>query len=420
MARRSASSLKPPNDLDDVRRKLGQLAEEGRTSDLIELVLQMLAQMSETNNALSLRLQTALRELYGRKSQKISAAQLSLLFAELGPEASAQPERELVPQPPEPPKPPSPRGGRSPRPPHLERKQRRVTVPASERVCPRCGKDKACIGYRTSEVLDFVPAHFVVIEEQREKLACPRCPEQGVATAPSDKVMDRGRPGAGLLAKLLVDKFEDSLPLYRQAQQCACAGVPLAASTLGDWSSFALDVLAPVAARITERVLSAFYVRADDTGMPVQDRDHPRGIKRGHLWSFIGADLAAFLYAPDWKAKYPAALLDGFQGFLQGDGYAGYDAMLRSDRSGEPILSEDRRLGCAMHLRAKFEKAAKLHDARAAIALSYFQALYRIEAACKAEVFSPQDRHARRQEQSLPLVDAFYQWVHELHPHLVP
>ncbi|XYH97752.1 IS66 family transposase [Sorangium sp. So ce1128] len=194
-----------------------------------------------------------------------------------------------------------------------------VPVPEAERTCPQCGADKKCIGHRTSEVLEFVPAQFRIIEEQREKLACPSCPEQGVTTADSEKVMDRGRPGPGLLANSIVEKFEDAMPLYRQAQQYARVGVSLSPSTLGEWSAFALDVLAPVAKRIQERVLGSCYLRADDTGIRVLDQDHPAGVKRGHIWAFVGAELVAFVYAPDWRAKHPAALLQGFTGYLQGD-----------------------------------------------------------------------------------------------------
>jgi transposase len=422
-----------PLDLEDVQRKLAQLAAEGRVSELIELVLQLLVQLRDTNNKLSLRLHSALRELYGRKSQKVSSEQLSLMLEDPGAQAPAgaheaagagaapaQPEQGLVPPPPEPPKPPRGRGGRAPLPPHLPRRQRVVPVPLAERVCEQCGADKVCIGHRTSEVLEFIPAHFVVIEEQREKLACPRCPEEGVTTAPSEKIMDRGRPGPGLLAHLTVKKFDDSMPIYRQSQEFARYGVPLSPSTLGDWAAFGLEVLAPIAFRIAEKVLSSGYLHADDTGMRVLDRDHPEGVKRGHIWAFVGSDLVAFLYAPDWKAKHLAALLDGFSGFLQGDGYAGYAAMLRADGSGEMIVPNERRLGCGMHIRAKFEKAAKAGDARAAVALAYFKALYRIEAACKSDALSPEARLARRLEQSLPIVDELYRWVHGLHAKVMP
>jgi transposase len=434
------------DDLRDVRRKLEQLAGEGRVMEIIDLVIELLARMRDTNNALTIRLQNALRELYGKKSQKVSTEQLSSLLAALGHEApasaaeaaspTAAAEDGTVPQPPEPPKPPQGRGGRSPLPKDLPRRQRKVPVLDAARLCPRCGAERKVIGYRDSgPVLNFVSAHFEVIEELREKLACPRCPEEGVATAPSEKVMDRGRPGPGLLGNILVEKFVDAMPLYRQAQQYERAGVWLSPSTLGDWAAFGLDVLAPVAARILERALHAPYVRADDTGMRVLDRDHPNGVKLGHIWAFVGAEyatdakdgaeperpteLVAFHYAPTWKSDHPAALLQHFTGYLQGDGYAGYGAMLR-DGTDEPIVPEERRLGCGMHIRAKFEKAAKAGDARAAVALAYFKAIYRIEAICKDEKLSPEARKARRDAEALPRVDELYRWIHEIHPRLVP
>jgi transposase len=446
-----------PDDLRDVRRKLEQLAAEERVSDLIDLVIELLARLRDTNNSLTVRLQNALRELYGRKSQKVSTEQLSSLLAALGhevpasateaattpasdagvtPPAAPEGEGGAVPQPPEPPKPPRARGGRSPLPKDLPRRRRVVPVPDAERICPRCGAERVCIGYRASgEVLEFVPAHFEIIEEQREKLACPRCPEEGVATAPSEKLMDRGRPGPGLLANILVEKFVDSMPLYRQTQQYARYGVALSPSTLGDWAAFGLDALAPVAAHICARVMGSSYVRGDDTGIRVLDRDHPNGVKLGHLWAFVGtedqadtdapvapteaASLVAFHYAPSWRAEHPQALLQHFRGYFQGDGYAGYAAMLRDD-TGEPIVPEERRLGCGMHIRAKFEKAAKTGDTRAAVALAYFKAIYRIEASCKDEKLPPEARQARRDEQSLPHVDELYRWIHDLHPSLVP
>jgi transposase len=428
----ASTQSKLSDDLIAVRHKLEQLGREGRTDELIDLVIDVLARMRASNNALATRLANALRELYGKKSQKVSAEDLSSLLAELGKEApasageaaappeSAAPAGGTVPQPPEPPKPPRGRGGRSPLPGNLPRRPRRVPVPESERRCPRCGAERVCIGHRTSEVLEFMPARFEIIEEEREKLVCPRCPEEGVTTAPSEKVMDRGRPGPRLLGNILVKKFQDAMPLYRQSQEYDRYGVSLSPSTLGDWAAFAIDVLAPVAARIRARVLGAFYVRADDTGLRVLDRDHPNGVKLGHQWAFVGDGLVAFAYAPNWKADHPAKLLAGFTGFLQGDGYAGYGAMLRDDESGQLIVPEERRLGCGMHIRAKFEKAAKTGDARAAVALAYFKAIYRVEEACKSEGLEPDQRKARRDEQSVPRVDELYQWINEIHPKLVP
>ena len=424
---------KVPADIDDVRRKLEQLAAEDRLPELIELVVELLVQFRDSHNRLSIRLQSALRELYGRKSQKVSSAQLALLFAELGAAAPADAveaaglsqgeapagEGQVV-QPPEPPKPLRKRGGRSPLPEHLQRESRVVPVPEAERVCEQCGQEKVCIGHRTSEILEFVPARFIVIEEKREKLACPRCPEEGVSTAPSDKVMDRGRPGPGLIAHILVGKHQDSMPVERQSDAYKREGVSLSPSTLGDWSAFGLDVLAPVAGRLKEQALGSPYVQTDDTGIPVQDRNHPKGIRRGHLWVFVGGGIPAFVYTPDWKAKSAAEALDGFEGYLQGDGYAGYASMTRGDDEEEPLIPQERKLGCGMHIRSKFEKAMKAGDARAAIAIAYFKDIYRVEEACKVERLSPEERHERRQKKSLPIIDKLFQWVHDLEGAVVP
>lgn len=429
----TSPSRKSSVDLDDVRRKLEQLAAEDRVSDLIALVMELLVGLRDTNNALTVRLHNALRVLYGRKSQKVSPEQLLLLFAELGANAPAgAPEttgpaqgaspagQGSVPQPPDRPKPVRRPGGRGPLAPHLPRREHIVPVPEAERVCAQCGEGKVCIGHKTSEILEFIPAQLVVIEEKREKLACPRCPEEGVSTAPSTKVMDRGRPGPGLIARLLVEKFQDAMPIERQADGFAREGVPLSPSTLGDWTSFGLDVLAPVAERIRERALESFYVNADDTGMPVQDHNHPKNIRRGHIWCFVGGGYPAFVYTPDWKSHHVAEVLEGFTGFLQGDGYAGYEAMTHPGRGRQVVVPEERMLGCGMHIRSNFEKAAVAGDARAAVVLVWFRDIYRIEAECKAEGLSPEARHARRLEQSLPIIDEMYRWIHEIHPTLVP
>ncbi len=156
-------------------------------------------------------------------------------------------------------------------------------MPAAERKCAECGAEKSGIGYIRSEILEFVPAPFIVIEEDREKLACRAC-QAGVVAAPSEKVMDRGRPGPGLLAKIGVDKHEDSMPLYRQAKEYERMGVRLSPSTIGDWAAFSVDVLEPLWDRIARWVLASGYVRCDDTGLRVLDRDHPQGVKKGHIW----------------------------------------------------------------------------------------------------------------------------------------
>ena len=416
------------DDLSHVREWLGTLFDEGRKEDQLDIVVKLLEDARRENNALELRVRQLLRTLYGTKSERVSDAQLKLALEVLvgatgegqaPDDTDGSDEDSEVEQPTEKPRSPRGRGGRKPLPDHLPREQQEVLVPADERVCAECGAEKTSIGHITSEILEFVPAHFKVIEEQREKVACPAC-KDGVVAADSLKVMDRGRPGPGLLADIVTGKFQDSLPLYRQAQRYERTGMSISCSTLGDWSAFGIDVLAPVAVAITGCVVNDSYVQGDDTRLPVLSADHPGATKRGRLWVYVGmtTNLVAFDYTENWKAEGMVRFLDGFQGFLQTDGYAGFAQLAEpaDDGSASPVTL----LGCGMHNRRKFEAAYKAKDLRAAIALDFFKALYRVEKTAKKDELSADGRHALRAEQSLPIVDKFYDWTREMHPTLVP
>ena len=269
-------------DLRDVAAKLRELAEAGRTEELITLVLSLLEQMRSENSQLTQQIHLLLRRAYGRSSEKVDASQLALLFDELAEDQAPDSAKACIKVPDAPSlhgdeqqPPPKKKGrkrrrGRQPLPPDLPREPREVRVPDEERTCPVCGKDKQCIGHLVSEVLEFVPAHFKVIEERREKLACPDGCETSVSAAPSEKVYDRGRPGPGLLAHLVVSKFQDSLPLYRQSQIFRRSGVRIPASTLGLWASFAIECIQPIAMRILRWALRSHCLQVDDTGLAVR------------------------------------------------------------------------------------------------------------------------------------------------------
>lgn len=452
---------KLPEDLQQVRATLAAMLADGQHEQLLAVVLALLQQVREKNTGLEQQLAKALRALYGRKSEKVSRDQLTLLFEQLGlgpdgqplppdepssepadspPESGERAGPDAGPGPPAPPAPPKGKRGRKPLPEHLPRRKTRVPVPDAERVCERCGGPKACIGHLVSQVLEFVPGHFEVIEEEREKLACRACGD-GVVIADSEKIMDRGRPGPGLLADLIVGKFADSLPLYRQGQRYARLGVELSASTLNDWNAFALDVLRPLAKRIEQRALLDSYLRVDDTGLRVLDRKHPEGVKKGHIWVYFGGGFVFFRYTQSWEAQDKggvtgggkaqetcATVLGSYPGFVQGDGYKGYEAALRSHPGQPKLVPEERRLGCMMHARRKFEEAAESHDARAAFALMWIKKLYQVEADAKARAqergLSVDEhhavRHALRQQTSLPILAAWRAWLDDIRPTLLP
>jgi transposase len=415
----------PLDDIGDVRRKLQELVSEGRVDELIELVLELLAHVRDDNTQLKLQLQGALRQLYGRRSEKVSSAQLSLMFEELSgvvPQSAQdalQSPKVDEPVPP-PTHKPRPLKGRRALPENLPRETETLRVPDEQRQCAVCGSEKKTIGFVSSETLEFVPAHFKIIEQKREKLACSVCEAQ-VQVADSNKVMDRGRPGPGLLAHIVVGKHADALPLYRQSQIYDRYGVHISDSTLGEWAAFAIDVLRPIATLVLWHVLKSPYINVDDTTLRVQDRKDVRGIKKGRLWCLVGtAPYVAFSYAPDWKADHAAEFLDGFEGFIQGDGYAGYARALGPPGQEKPLVAHERRLGCAMHIRRKFEQAGETGDTRAAIALAYFRRLYDVERSCKQDELDSQGRKARRDELSRPVLTELHAWVEQIHPGLVP
>lgn len=408
-------------DLDAVRALLIDMAGRGRTEDAIDLAIGLLARLRDDNTSLHLKLLAELRQRWGRKSEKVSEAQLRLFLDQLAVEV---PEGEApagdVPLPEKKTREPSTRKGREPLPASLPRERYVVPVPAAERACAACGAEKKTIGYVESEVLELRPATFVVLVPRREKIACPDC-EAHVTIADDDKLGARMRPGPALLADLIVGKWQDALPIERQADRFKRLGVHLASSTLLDWAAFGLDMLAPIARRITQLVLLSLYIQADDTTLKVLDPAKKPAVKRGHIWAFVGMDarLSAFLYAPDWSAAHPAELLASFTGHLQGDGYAGYDKVLApKEGDTEPIVGEERRLACGMHIRRRFEQAAKLGDARGAIALALFRKIYAIEEDCKG--LPHEQRHERRQAESLPIAHEMYGWIEKLHPSLVP
>ena len=429
------------DDIEAVRRKLRALASQGKFDEAIEMLLELLVRVRNDNTALRVKLHNAIRQIFGRKSEQVSVEQLELAFSELTdapqsaadivkqdaaekdnpePDTSAASDQQTVPAPERKPKKLTVKRGRQALPADLPRETKRTLVQDELRTCGDCGTQKITIGFAQTETLEFVPAHFKIVVEELEKIACPKC-EAGVVVAKSEKVMDRGLPGPGLLANILISKNQDSLPLYRQSDILGRSYVHIPDSTLGDWFAFAAQVIRPIAQMITDRVFVSFLVNADDTGLRVLDRDHPKGVKRGHIWAFVGdSRYVSFQYAADWKPQHPAKLLLGFSGFVQGDGYAGYSTSIGTPEEEAVLIAPERRLGCAMHVRRKWEVAFETGDARGAIGLAFFRRIYKLEESYKQQGLDAHQRGLRRKELSMPIVQEFYRWVEEIGPQAVP
>jgi transposase len=230
---------------------------------------------------------------------------------------------------------------RQPLPAHLPR-QEVVHQPAGDGACqcPDCGKGMAKLGEDVTEVLDYVPGHFQVIRHVRPKYACTACDAITQAPAPAMPT-PRGRATPATLAHLLVSKFVDHLPLYRQSEIYAREGVELDRSTLSDWVGQAAWLLDPVVAAIRKHVFAAEKIHGDDTTVPVLAPGLGR-TATGRLWVYVrddrlfagpAAPAAAYFYSPDRAAAHPTAHMAGFTGFLQADGYAGFEGLYNPARS---------------------------------------------------------------------------------------
>ncbi len=204
-------------------------------------------------------------------------------------------------------------------------------------TCPACGGGMAKLGEDVTEVLDYVPGRFQVIRHVRPKYACRRCDAITQAPAPALPT-PRGRATPAMLAHLLVSKYCDHLPLYRQSEIYARDGLDLDRSTLCDWVGQAVWLLQPIVEGIRRHVFAAEKIHGDDTTVPVLAPGLGR-TRTGRLWVYVRDDrpfcgpappAAAYFYSPDRGGEHPAAHLASFTGFLQADGYAGFDGAVRS------------------------------------------------------------------------------------------
>jgi transposase len=295
------------SDIEGVRAYVLGMLTQGRGAEALEMLVDLLARLREAHTSTVHRLREALRQLYGRRSEKTPASQLQMLLSFLVSEGAAPAAAETAQQaPPSPPAqasaagaadgtgPQRPARRQAPRgaqalPAHLERREVVVPVPAEQSTCPCCGEQRTPMGEEVSQRLELEPARFFVLVEKRPKLSCARCKE-GVVSAPaSETPLPGALPGPGLLSQLVVGKYRDGLPLHRQqAIFDKRYGVKLPSSTLGDWLAGACDVLPPLVEVLKQRTLQDFLVQTDDTGLRVLDKADPRGIKRGHLWPYVG------------------------------------------------------------------------------------------------------------------------------------
>jgi transposase len=367
---------------------------------MIRELLETLRGTRRENEQLQHRLDQLLRRLYGPRAERFDPNQ-PLLFAELPP---PPPPAETPPAPAAEPKKAKPHGRRQ-LPTDLRRVQRVYELTEAERCCPTCHQVRTEIGADKSEQLDYQPASVFVVEHVRKKYACTHCQEHVTIAAKPAQPIDKGLPGPGLLAHVIVNKYGDHLPLYRQEHILARLGVELQRSTLCGWMAAGAQLLRPLADLMKQEVLRSQVIWTDDTPVPVLDekRDTTR---QGRLWTYIGDrdhPFTVFDYTPDHSRAGPSLFLAGFRGYLQADAFAGYDAIYTGS-AGDII-----EIACWAHTRRKFYEARTTDPTRGHEALARIRQLYDVEDQVKN--LSDEERAAYRQQQALPLLNAFREWL---------
>ena len=349
------------------------------------------------------------RHRFGRRSEQLDPDQLALGLEDLEQSvaaAEAQEERVVAPGQSRPAR--QRKINRGALPEHLPRVD--VVIDVEDRRCPCCAGALHPIGEDVAERLDVIPLQFRVLVVHRPKYACRTCPGTVVQAPAPPRLVEGGLPTEALVAHVIVAKYADHSPLYRQAQVYARQGIDLDRSTLADWSGRAAWWLRPLHAKLLNDLRASPKLFADETTAPVLDPGRGR-TKTGQLWAYARDDrpwggpappAVAYVYAPDRKAERPIAHLEGFSGILQVDGYAGYRALAET---GHVHLAF-----CWSHVRRPFYEIAAGGDAPIATeALKRIADLYAIEAEIRGR--SADERRNVRQDRATPLVEALKTWM---------
>jgi transposase len=401
-----------PTDPAALRRMLIAEREE-RAAQAVALATAKAGLVSKALEIEKLKVQLARlrRQQFGRSSEKIDRVieQLELVLDELETEAAAGPmtvgpvvapvtdedDSAAVRK---------KSSGRRPLPEHLPRRE---IVHAPDCTCPACGGAMRKVGEDISEVLDYIPGRFEVVRHIRPALSCRRCESMVQLPMPSLPV-ERGRPSAGLLAHILVSKYCDHLPLYRQAGMYAREGVDLDRAVMANWVGKSVWIAAPLVEAISDHVMAATALHGDDTPVPVLAPGAGK-TKTGRLWVYLRDErpyagrappAVIYRYSPDRRGEQPQRHLARFRGFLHADGYAGFGALYQA-AGGKPAPVTE--VFCWAHVRRKFHDLHLAGSPLAKEALDRIGRLFDIERA--ADGLTPDVRQRIRQSRALPLIE---------------
>jgi transposase len=405
-----------PTDIAALRQIiLAQAAEgEAREAELAAAKAGLMAKALEVEK-LKLQIARLRRMQFGRSSERIARTieQLELRLEELETEAPATGASDAA---------SAATGEQSPSveqssPPDRKKSERRALpahLPCRKVVhepsctCPACGGEMRKVGEDVTQILDYIPGHFEVVRHIRPAFSCRRCESMVQSPMPSLPI-ERGQAGAGLLAHILVSKYCDHLPLYRQSGIYAREGVELDRATMAAWVGKVTALASPLVEAVADHVMAAEKLHVDDTPVPVLAPGTGK-TKTGRLWVYLRDErpfggrappAVVYRYSPDRKAEHPRAQLADFHGFLQADGYSGFGPLYRA-ANGQPATVTE--VACWAHVRRYFYDIHVATNAPiAGEALQRIGQLFDIEHATMGRAAA--QRRQVRQSAAKPVID---------------
>jgi len=392
---------------------------------LQQMVLDLIAQL-DASEARRIKTENLLRQLLaarsGRRSEQITEEQLALFEAEL--KAQGVNVEDLSkgndtgnPGDNNPPASPgntgaNPRGRRA-LPAHLKRERIVHDLDETEKHCTICAQDLREFGDETSERYEYIPAQLIVIEDVCKKYSCA-CTVK-TAGKPSQPI-EKSTAGASLLTQVIVSKYADHLPLYRQAKIFRRFGVELSDQTMCGWMGQCANLLDPLYQKLKDFVLASKVVGTDDTPVKVLDRNLPQ-TRKGRIWPYVGdRDHPAIIYdyTPTRERAGPEEFLKGFRGHLQADAYVVYDSFFTDPARGMVEV------GCWAHARRHFHNALEKDSARMGGVLAMIAHLYEVEKVSRQNGLRGEALRLAREQDARPMLDRLHDYLLTIREQVLP
>ena len=306
---------------------------------------------------------------------------------------------------------------RRPLPAELPRETIEHDIAKEDKLCA-CGCMKQRIGEEVTEQLEFVPAKLTVIAHVRPKYACNRC-DEGVSIASMPQLfLPKSIATPSLVAHAIISKYQDHLPLYRQEHIWKRMGIEMPRNTVCGWIMAAAEVCMPMREALIKELIASDYLQADETPLQVMDEPNRKNTSKSYMWVYKNhkpdKKIILFDYQETRQAQWPKELLKDFKGYLQTDGYKGYDWV-----DSKPDIIH---LGCMAHARRPFAQLVKLAKTtgKSHQAVAYIKKLYAIETIAREGNYTPEQRYHLRLEQAAPILNDIKEWLDLSLKHAVP